>query len=162
MRTRIPKPSSNLKVSTPSIADLLAAHDSRLVIGAQIPIPYQNDINIPYPDVNIFQEDGMGEVDQLARWCGFGDENFCFYCEKSFKKLNEHLKSEGCKKVQGEFKRLPSLLNSRSCLDPSVLGMGFPAIQEGWEIGSAQNDNDWSVQLGRLKGGNQIWIPGPL
>ena len=152
MTTRVPKTSSNVKVSNPSITDLLAAPDPRLVIGAHIPIPYQYDVNIPYPEVNIFQEDGKGEVDQLARWCGFGDESFCFYCEKSFKKLNDHLKSEGCKKVQGEFKRLPSLLNSRSCLDPSVLGMGFPVTQEGWEIGSAQNDNDWGVQLGRLKG----------
>jgi len=120
---------------------LLSYPDPRLTIGARIPIPFQEDVILPYSGENIFGRRKKRLTDVSPPSISQRSKYFCYYCNLEVKHMAKHVLTIKCRENQEKFLTLPQLTNIRAfrkvatspiVLDDEVPPLNFPPPAIEW------------------------------
>ena len=120
---------------------LLSYPDPRLTIGARIPIPFQEDVILPYSGENIFGRRKRRLTTVSPPLIPQRGNYFCYYCNLEVKHMAKHVSTVKCREKQEKFLTFPQLTNIRAfrkvatspiVLDDEVPPLNFPPPAIEW------------------------------
>ena len=120
---------------------LLSYPDPRLTIGARIPIPFQEDVILPYSGENIFGRRKRRLTTVSPPLIPQRGNYFCYYCNLEVKHMAKHVLTVKCREKQEKFLTFPQLTNIRAfrkvatspiVLDDEVPPLTFPPPAIEW------------------------------